>query len=86
MMGASHYWPMRSPAASADVLASAPRIFVKKLVVDALDRVDQFADFDPRQHYAPTILSDELTDAEKAAAGRAGGAGTSRTNPDDIEL
>ena len=33
----------------------APRIFLKKLVADVLDRVDQFPDFDPRQHYALTI-------------------------------
>src|SRR5262249_16343654 len=30
----------------------APRIFLKKLVTDVLDRVDQFADFDPRRYYA----------------------------------
>ena len=30
----------------------APRIFLKKLVADVLDRVDQYADFDPRQNYA----------------------------------
>ena len=33
----------------------APRLFLKKLVADVLDRVDQFADFDPRQHYALTV-------------------------------
>ena len=33
----------------------APRIFLKKLVGEVLDRVDQFEDFDPRQHYALTI-------------------------------
>lgn len=60
----------------------APRIFVKKLVGDVLDRVDQFPDFDPVQHYAPTIQADELTAAERAAAG----AGASRTDPDEIEL
>ncbi|WP_432558170.1 BREX system ATP-binding protein BrxD [Granulicoccus sp. GXG6511] len=64
----------------------APRIFVKKLVGDVLDRVDQFADFDPVRHYAPTIVSEELTDAERAAAQLTGGAGTSRTDPDEIEL
>ena len=31
----------------------APRLFLKKLVADVLDRVDQFADFDPRRDYAP---------------------------------
>ncbi len=43
----------------------APRIFLKKLVGDVLDRVDQFADFDPRQHYALTVSSSELTEVER---------------------
>ncbi|MEU1087530.1 BREX system ATP-binding protein BrxD [Streptomyces sp. NPDC005576] len=55
----------------------APRVFLRKLVADVLDRVDQFADFDPRQHYAFTVVSSELTETERnAAAGSA----------DDIEL
>ena len=29
----------------------APRIFLRKLVADVLDRVAEFPDFDPRQHY-----------------------------------
>ncbi len=29
----------------------APRVFLRKLVGDVLDRVDQFADFDPRRDY-----------------------------------
>ena len=33
----------------------APRVFLKKLVVDVLDRIDQFEEFDPRKHYALTI-------------------------------
>ena len=33
----------------------APRLFLKKLVADVLDRVDQFDDCDPRQHYALTL-------------------------------
>ena len=33
----------------------SPRIFLKKLVADVLDRIDQFEDFDPREHYALTI-------------------------------
>ena len=49
----------------------APRIFLKKLVADVLDRVDQFADFDPRQHYAPTIDEREMSVAERASAGAA---------------
>ena len=56
----------------------APRVFLKKLVGDVLDRVDQFDDFDPRQHYALTLDERELTPVERAArfAGRV----------DDIEL
>ncbi|MFC7276776.1 BREX system ATP-binding protein BrxD [Paractinoplanes rhizophilus] len=46
----------------------APRVYLKKLVADVLDRVDQFADWDPRQHYALTVRSDELTDVERNAA------------------
>ena len=56
----------------------APRIFLKKLVGDVLDRVDQFADFDPRQHYALTVAAAEMTLAEQASAGMA--------SLDDIEL
>ncbi|WP_086777648.1 BREX system ATP-binding protein BrxD [Streptomyces griseus] len=54
-----------------------PRVFLRKLVADVLDRVDEFEDFDPRLHYAFTVTSSELTETERnAAAGRA----------DDIEL
>jgi hypothetical protein len=56
----------------------APRVFLKKLVGDVLDRVDQFDDFDPRKHYALTLDERELTPVERAARS-AGGV-------DDIEL
>lgn len=46
----------------------APRIYLKKLVTDVLDRVDQFDDWDPRQHYALTLRPDELTEVERNAA------------------
>lgn len=46
----------------------APRVFLKKLVGDVLDRVDQFAEFDPRVHYSLTVNADELTAVEKNAA------------------
>ncbi|PWU59499.1 BREX system ATP-binding protein BrxD [Micromonospora globispora] len=45
----------------------APRLFLKKLVGEVLDRVDQFADFDPRQHYALTLSATEMTDVERNA-------------------
>jgi hypothetical protein len=56
----------------------APRLFLKKLVADVLDRVDQFPDFDPRRHYALTVSDTELTSTERAARGARG--------VDDIEL
>jgi hypothetical protein len=49
----------------------APRVFLKKLVVDVLDRIDQFEEFDPRQHYALTVADEELTTVERSAAGAA---------------
>jgi hypothetical protein len=45
----------------------APRVFLKKLVGDVLDRVDQFPDFDPRQHYRLTVTDSELTEVERNA-------------------
>jgi P-loop Domain of unknown function (DUF2791) len=44
-----------------------PRVFLKKLVGDILDRIDQFSEFDPRQHYALTIADRELTEVERNA-------------------
>jgi hypothetical protein len=46
----------------------APRVFLKKLVADVLDRVDQFGDFDPRRHYALTLTVGELSEQERSAA------------------
>lgn len=43
-------------------------MFLKKLVADVLDRVEQFPDFDPRRDYALTLRRDELTDVERNAA------------------
>ncbi len=56
----------------------APRLFLKKLVGDVLDRIDQFPDFDPRRHYALTVADAELTEVERNARAAA--------SPDDIEL
>mgnify|MGYP000125222068 CR=1 FL=1 len=56
----------------------APRIFLKKLVADILDRVDQFPEFDPHLHYKLTIQENELTSTERHAA--------SASNVDEIEL
>jgi bacteriophage exclusion system BrxC/D-like protein len=49
----------------------APRIFLKKLVVDVLDRVELYEDFDPRRDYPVTLVAGELTDVERNAAGLA---------------
>jgi hypothetical protein len=46
----------------------APRVFLRKLVADVLDRVAEFPDFDPRQHYKLTLSATELTDVERNAA------------------
>lgn len=46
----------------------APRLYLRKLVGEVLDRVDQFADFDPRRHYAPTLDEREMTAAERAVS------------------
>jgi len=56
----------------------APRLFLKKLVADVLDRVDLHEDFDPRQHYKLTLAESEMTANERAVAGAG--------SVDDIEL
>ena len=53
----------------------APRLYLKKLVGDVLDRIEQFPDFDPRQHYGLTLAGAELSLEERAAS-----------SVDDIEL
>ena len=56
----------------------APRLFLKKLVADVLDRVDLHDDFDPRRHYSLTLAESEMSVAERAATGA--------SSVDDIEL
>jgi hypothetical protein len=46
----------------------APRLYVKKLVGDVLDRVDQHADFDPRRDYSLTVAEAEMGAVERQAA------------------
>ena len=55
----------------------APRLFLKKLVSDVLDRIDQFDDFAPRQHDQLTLASTEMTPVEREAQAQ---------NVDDVEL
>ncbi len=45
----------------------APRIFLKKLVAEILDRIDQFDDFNPREHYSLTLNDAELSLVERQA-------------------
>jgi hypothetical protein len=54
----------------------APRLFLKKLVAEVLDRIDQFPDFDPRRHYALTLRREEMTEVERSAA----------ASPDDVPI
>jgi hypothetical protein len=58
----------------------APRVYLKKLVSDILDRIDQFPDFDPRVHYRLTVDRTELTNAERHAAT------LSAASADEVEL
>jgi hypothetical protein len=47
----------------------APRVFLKMLVSDVLQRIELFAEFDPRAHYAATVNAAELNATERAATG-----------------
>ena len=56
----------------------APRLFLKKLVGDVLDRVDLHPDFDPTRHYELTLADNDMSPTERAAA--------QALSVDDIEL
>ena len=56
----------------------APCIFLKKLVADILDKIDQYPDFDPGRDYSLALVPGELNEAEQAA--------TPARSVDDIEL
>ena len=56
----------------------APRVFLKKLVQDVVDRVDLHPDFDPRRDYALTLSDGELTEVERNAR--------AALTPDDVAL
>lgn len=58
----------------------APRVFLRKLVEQVLDRVEQFGDFDPRAHYILTLSGGELTEVERNAWRQ------QAADPDDVEL
>lgn len=56
----------------------APRIFLKKLVADLLDRIDCHEAFDPRRDYRLTIRENELSTEERNSM--------PATSVDDISL
>src|SRR6266542_4348984 len=68
----------------------APRVFLRKLVADVLDRVEEFGDFDPREHYALTLSGSELTEVERNAAAVGGQAAPGpvarASTADEVEL
>lgn len=64
----------------------APRLFLKKLIADVLDRVELFEDFNPRRDYRLTVDPSELTDVEGAAQVRGAGGAASSINDIDLEL
>lgn len=61
----------------------APRLFLKKLVGDVLDRVELHDEFDPRRDYQLTVNDAELLDVERNVSR---GPETGGTALDDIEL
>jgi hypothetical protein len=71
-----------------DRVGVAPRVFLKKLVGEVLDRVDQFADFDPHRDYRLTLRAAELSEVERNAAGlTAPGAGAmAAPSADDVDI
>ncbi|MFC7382022.1 BREX system ATP-binding protein BrxD [Sphaerisporangium rhizosphaerae] len=70
-----------------ELVGVAPRLFLRKLV-DVMDRVDQFEDFVPREHYRLTFAPAELTAVERnATTRRRGGAADAPLNSADaVEL
>ena len=68
----------RIGGALGDTAGIAPRLFLKKLVADILDRIEMFPDFDPARDYQLTLRTDELTEEEKAQM--------PATSADDIRL
>jgi len=56
----------------------APRIFLKKLVQDVLDRIDLHLEFEPRRDYSLTMADSELSEVERNAR--------AASKPDDVEL
>jgi hypothetical protein len=64
----------------------APRVFLRKLVADVLDRVAEFEDFNPRQHYKLTLSATDLSDTERNAAGLRAVPPAQPLTADDVDL
>lgn len=60
----------------------APRVFLRKLIADVCDRVEEFDDFDPRAHYALTLSTGELSEIERNAHA----AVQTASDPDDVDI
>lgn len=61
----------------------APRLYLKKLVADVLDRVELYDDFDPRRDYVTTLTGPDMTEMERNAAALTP---TAAAHVDDIDL
>jgi len=57
----------------------APRLFLRKLVGEVLDKLDEHPDYDPAQHFELVVSPEEMTLEEREAAGLSAGV-------DDIPL
>lgn len=66
-------------------LGVVPRLFLRKLVGDVLDKVDLFEDFDPTKDYKPVVSGAEMNANERAAAEDLQSAGDIDLNLDDSE-
>jgi len=64
-------------------LGVAPRLFLRKLVSDILDKVDLFEDFEPTRDYKPVVSGAEMNANERAAVTTTGSAGDIDLNLDD---
>ncbi|MBQ1091709.1 BREX system ATP-binding domain-containing protein [Streptomyces sp. B93] len=62
----------------------APRLYLRKLVAEVLDHVDEYEDFAPRSHYSLTLRTVELRDTEPNAA--SGTATAPASNAADVHL
>lgn len=73
-----------------DRVGIAPRLFLKKLIGDVLDRIDLYEDFDPRRDYRLTVTDAEKTETSGNSGQRAPMTGSNRSavaaDADDVDL